>query len=244
VFIGLDTAVGCRCFQDAVDVLQVFFRINMSQKWSSWIGILIVLGSEFLIRNILLPESANELHIRVALLIEWLILFFLLIVWIPIVEQKTLQSIGFGKFRLRHLWLGILTYIIVTVAMIISGVLLEMNGLQPIRSLQTILQTYSFPTLFGLFLTGTILEEIFYRGYLIGRLEVLLGQRWLAGLVSWLAFTLVHLKFFGLGPTIDLSVLSAALVLLYLKGKSIWPCIVMHGINNALSYLIFPLWMS
>jgi membrane protease YdiL (CAAX protease family) len=216
----------------------------MSQKWSAWVGILIVLGSEFLIRNILLPESANESHIRVALLIEWLILSFLLIIWIPIVEKKSLQSIGFGKPRLRYLWLGILTYVIVTVAMIISGVLLEMNGLQPVRSLQAVLQTYSFPTLFGLFLTGTILEEIFYRGYLIGRLEELLGQRWLAGLLSWLAFTLVHLKFFGLGPTLDISILSAALVVLYLKEKSIWPCIVTHGINNALSYLIFPFFVA
>ncbi|MFN2232954.1 MAG: hypothetical protein ACK2U1_01910, partial [Anaerolineales bacterium] len=125
----------------------------MSQKWSAWVGISIVLGSEFLIRNILLPETADELHIRIALLIEWLILFFLLIIWIPIVEKKSLQSIGFGKFRRRHVWLGILTYLIVTVVMSISGVLLELNGLQPIRSLQAVLQTYSFPTLFGLFLT-------------------------------------------------------------------------------------------
>ena len=63
-------------------------------------------------------------------------------------------------------------------------------------------------------------------------------------LVSWIAFTLVHLKFFGLGPTIDVSILSAALVLLYQKERSIWPCIVAHGINNALSYLLFPILLS
>jgi hypothetical protein len=117
---------------------------------------------------------------------------------------------------------------------------LEANGLEPIRSLQPVLKNYSFFTLFGLFLTGTILEEIFYRGYLIERLSALLGRRWLAGLVSGIAFTLVHFKFFGLGPTIDVSILSAALVLLYLKERCIWPCIVTHGINNLLSYLVFP----
>jgi len=216
----------------------------MLKKWSSWIGILIVLGSEFLIRNILLPEHANESHVRYAIIIEWLILFFLLLVWIPKVEEKSLESIGFGKFKWRHLWMGILTFVFATAALIISGIVLEANGLEPIRSLQPALKTYSFLTLFGLFLTGTILEEIFYRGYLIERLGDLLGRRWLAGLVSWIAFTFVHLKFFGLGPTIDVSILSAALVLLYLKEKSIWPCMVTHGINNALSYLIFPLLMS
>ena len=46
---------------------------------------------------------------------------------------------------------------------------------------------------------------------------------------------------FGLGPTIGVSILSATLVLLYLKEKNIWPCIVAHGMNNMLSYLIFPL---
>jgi len=215
----------------------------MLKKWSSWIGIVVILGSEFLIRNVFLPKNAYEIHVRNAIIIEWLILFLLLLLWIPKIEKKSLESIGFGKFKWRHLWMGILGFVLATLALIISGIVLEANGLEPIRSLQSVLKTYSFFTLFGLFLTGTILEEIFYRGYLIERLAVLLGRRWLAGLVSWIACTLVHLKFFGLGPTIDVSILSAALVLLYLKEKSIWPCIVAHGINNVLSYLVFPILM-
>ncbi|PUA33820.1 MAG: hypothetical protein B9J98_02470 [Candidatus Terraquivivens tikiterensis] len=30
----------------------------------------------------------------------------------------------------------------------------------------------------------------------------------MAGLASWIAFTFVHLKFFGLGPTLDVGILS------------------------------------
>ena len=215
----------------------------MIRKWVYWVGIIVVLGSEFLIRNVFLPSQANEIHVRNAIIIEWLILFLLLIYWIPRVEKKSLESIGFGNFKWRHLWAGILVFVLATVALIVSGIVLEANGLEPIRSLQPVLKTYNFFTLIGLFLTGTILEEIFYRGYLIERLSNLLGRRWLAGMISWIAFTLVHLKFFGLGPTIDVSILSAALVLLYLKERSIWPCIVAHGINNLLSYLVFPLLM-
>lgn len=213
----------------------------MSKNYYSWVGIVFVIGSDFLIRNVFLPNNANEIHVRIAMIIEWLILLLLLLFWIPKVEKKSLESIGFGKFKWRYLWMGILAFVLATAALIISGIVLEANGLKPIRSLQPVLQTFSFSTLFGLFLTGTILEEIFYRGYLIERLGALLGRRWLAGLVSWIAFTLVHLKFFGLGPTIDVSILSAVLVLLYLKEKSIWPCIVTHGINNGLSYLVFPI---
>ncbi len=213
----------------------------MVKKWSSWVGIAIVLGSEFLIRAVFLPHSATEIQVRNAMILEWLILLTLLFIWIPRIEKKSLKSIGFGKFKWRHVWMGLLVYMLATGALIISGIVLEKNGLQPIRSLQPVLKSYSFFTLFGLFLSGTVLEEIFYRGYLIERLEELLNHRWLAGLVSWLTFTLVHLKFFGLGPTIDISVLSAALVLLYQKEKSIWPVMVVHGINNLLSYLVFPL---
>ncbi len=213
----------------------------MLQKWSSWIGILVILGSEFLIRNVFLPTNANETQVRYAMLLEWVILVLLLALWIPKVEQKSLESIGFGKFKWRHLWLGLLVFVLATAALIISGLVLEAMGLAPIRSLQPVLQNFSFFTLLGLFLTGTILEEIFYRGYLIERLSALWGRRRLAGLVSWIAFTLVHLKFFGVGPTIDVSILSAALVLLYLKESSLWPCMVAHGINNLLSYLVFPL---
>ena len=103
------------------------------------------------------------------------------------------------------------------------------------------IQEHGFPVLFGLFLTGAFLEEIFYRGYIIERLTMLTGKNWLAGLVSWITFTFVHIKFFGLGPTLDVGVLSAGLVILYLKERSIWPCIVVHGINDAFAFLIAPL---
>jgi len=126
-------------------------------------------------------------------------------------------------------------------ATMLSGFALQSVGLKPIRSLQPMIKEYHPLTLIGLFLTGTFLEEVFYRGYLIERLISLTRKRWLAAIISWLAFTLVHLKFFGLGPTIDISILSAAFVLLYLKERSIWPCVVLHGINDVFGFLIFPL---
>jgi len=170
----------------------------------------------------------------------WLFVF-LVFLWIPKVEKKNMASIGLGRFKRRHLGWGILVYLLVLVASSVSGFLLSSVGLSSLRSLQPVIKGYGFATLFGLFLTGTFLEEMFYRGYLIERMTTLTRHRWIAAFVSWLLFTLVHLKFFGLGPTIDTSVISAALVLLYLKEKSIWPCIVVHGINDALAFLIFPL---
>ena len=216
---------------------------KLSEKWAYVIGLIIVLGSEFILRDVFLPAHARNIHIGMAVLAEWLILLILLSFWIPKIEGNKLGSIGFGKFKWKHLWMGILTYLILMIVWTGSGFALKSIGLEGLRSLQPIIKEYSPLILFSLFLTGTFLEEVFYRGYLIERLTSLTGRRWLGAIVSWLAFTFVHLKFFGLGPTIDVSILSAALVLLYLKERSIWPCIIVHGINDAFGFLIFPLLM-
>jgi membrane protease YdiL (CAAX protease family) len=205
--------------------------------------LIFVFGVEFVLRDFLLPENANSVSIGLALVGEWVTLSFLVFLWISKVEKKSMASIGFGKFKRRHLVWGVLVYLLVLVASSFGGFVLQYVGLPSLRSLQPLIKGYGCATLFGLFLTGTFLEEVLYRGYLIERMTVLTKHRWVAAFVSWLLFTLVHLKFFGLGPTIDTSVISAALVLLYLKEKSIWPCIVVHGINDALAFLIFPLLM-
>jgi len=192
------------------------------------------------LRDVFLPEGPSDVHIGVALVVEWLILLLLLAFWIPRIEGHDLGSVGFGDLRWRYLWVGVLTYLILLIGWIGSGFALNAIGLKGLGSLQPMIREYSFPILFSLFLTGTFLEEIFYRGYLIERLTSLTGRRWLAGLLSWATFTLVHLKFFGLGPTLDVGVLSAGLVIVYLKERSIWPCIVVHGINGAFGFLIAP----
>jgi membrane protease YdiL (CAAX protease family) len=216
---------------------------RISKKWTFAVGLIIVFGIEFLLRDFLLPANASEISIGLALVGEWVTLAFLFLLWIPKVEKKNWESIGFGRFKLRHLKWGVIVYLLVLVASSISGYLLGYVELPSLRSLQPLLQGYGLITLFGLVLTGTFLEEVFYRGYLIERMTILTRHTWIAALISWLLFTLVHLKFFGLGPAIDTSVISGALVLLYLKEKSIWPCIVVHGINDVLAFLIFPLLM-
>jgi membrane protease YdiL (CAAX protease family) len=214
---------------------------KLSKKWIYAVGLIIVFGVEFVLRDFLLPENANNVNIGLALVGEWVALSFLVFLWIPKVEKKNMASVGLGKFKRRHLVWGVLVYLLVLVASFLSGFVLQSVGLPSLRSLQPLIKGYGFATLFGLFLTGTFLEEVFYRGYLIERMTILTKHRWVAAFVSWVLFMLVHLKFFGVGPTIDTSIISAALVLLYHKEKSIWPCIVVHGINDLLAFLIFPL---
>ena len=161
------------------------------------IGLIIVLGSEFVLHDVFLKYTRN-IHIEMAVLVEWLILFLILLVfWIPKIEGSNLESIGFGKFRRKYLWEGALTYFILMVLWTGSSFALKAVGFEGLRSLQPMLKEYNPLILFGLFLTGIFLEEVFYRGYLIERLTSLTGHGWIGAIVSWLAFTFVHLRFFG-----------------------------------------------
>lgn len=213
----------------------------LARRWPYVVGVAAILVVEFTFRDVLLPPQPTDPFIAAALVAEWFLLAALLLFWVPRVERKGLESLGMARWRWRYLWLGGLVYLLVLAAMTLSGLVLEAVGLESVRSLQATLGGYALPTLLGLLVTGTILEEVLYRGYLMERLILLTGRAWVAAVVSWLAFTFVHLRFFGLGPTLDVGVLSAALVLLYWRERSIWPCVVVHGINNVLAYFVFPM---
>ena len=216
---------------------------GLSRIWAAAIGLIIILGSEYILRDVFISKGASGFQIGIAIAVEWIIALLLLFYWIPKVEHRKLDSIGFRKFRWRYIWISIVTYIVYF--LLSAGVEfgLKSVGLQGLRDLSPTLKGYGFPLLFGLFLTGTFVEEIFYRGYIIERMTELTGRRWLAGTISWLTFTLVHIRFFGLGPTLEVAVIAAVLVLLYTRTKSIWPAIIVHGINDIFGFLVGPLFM-
>ena len=227
----------------AEDKQNVVNTRRLSPRWMAIIGLIIVLGSEYILREAFICKGASGLQIGIAIAVEWAIALLLLFYWIPKVERRNLVSIGIGKFRWKYIWISVVAYIVYF--LILTGVEIGVKsaGLQALRDLSPSLKTYGFPLLFGLFLTGTFIEEIFYRGYIIERVTELTGQRWVAGVVSWLTFTLVHLRFFGLGPTLEVAVFGGIVVILYIRTKSIWPAIMVHGINDIFGFIIGPLFM-
>jgi membrane protease YdiL (CAAX protease family) len=198
------------------------------------------LASEYLLRAAFVSKGASELQIGVDIGIEWIVALFILLYWIPKIEHRKLNSIGFRKFPRKYIWIAIIAYL--WYVLISTGLepALKSVGLQSLRELSPALKDYGFPLLFGLFLTGTFVEEVFYRGYIIERVTELSGRRWVGGIISWLTFTLVHLSFFGLGPTIEIGVIAAIFVTLFILAKSIWPAIIVHGISDIMGFLIGP----
>jgi membrane protease YdiL (CAAX protease family) len=216
---------------------------GLSRRWMAVVGIIIILGSEYILRAAFISKGASGFQIAFAIAVEMIIALLLLFYWIPKVEHRKLDSIGFGKFRWKFIWISIVAYIVYFLISVGLEFGLKSLGLQGLRDLSPTLKGYGFPLLFGLFITGTFVEEIFYRGYVIERVTELTGKPWVAGTISWLTFTLVHIRFFGLGPTLEIAVIAAILVILYTRTKSIWPAIIVHGINDIFGFLIGPLFM-
>jgi uncharacterized protein len=77
-------------------------------------------------------------------------------------------------------------------------------------------------------------EEFFFRGFLFQALRRSWGPL-LGAMGSAVIFSAIHLapdKF------VQLAILGTALALLFNKTDSLWPCIILHALNNALAFAV------
>ena len=85
-------------------------------------------------------------------------------------------------------------------------------------------------------LLAPICEELVFRGLIISSLEGT-TKKWLAVVISAILFSVVHLpSLIALGYTF---LLAMVLGFVYIKTKSLIPCILMHMAFNASNYLLF-----
>ncbi len=85
-----------------------------------------------------------------------------------------------------------------------------------------------------LIINAAVVEELFFRGFLIERVVAVTRRAWVGGIASVVLFLGSH--FSGSGVTQTLTIVlagSLTLVLLYLWRRNVWLCIVAHGIGNS-----------
>jgi membrane protease YdiL (CAAX protease family) len=93
-------------------------------------------------------------------------------------------------------------------------------------------------TFLGAVVLGVVGEDCIFRGYLLSMFE----ERWNKAVTVTAAvilFSLIHLT---LGPGITLYMIPWALIscFLFLKFRSVLPCILFHALNNFVAYLVLP----
>jgi membrane protease YdiL (CAAX protease family) len=88
----------------------------------------------------------------------------------------------------------------------------------------------------GMFVIGVAppVEEFFFRGFLYQALRNRLGVGG-GAVTSGLIFGAIHFKPDFLVP---LAILGIVQALLFEKTKSLWPCILVHALNNALAFSV------
>jgi len=86
-----------------------------------------------------------------------------------------------------------------------------------------------------------VAEEFFFRGYYFTALRSWRGP-WLAAVLTGLTFGAIHLGSAPVGYTVPLAVFGFALCLLYWRTGSLYPCIVLHALNNSLAFGVTQDW--
>ena len=89
-------------------------------------------------------------------------------------------------------------------------------------------------------ITAAFCEEIFYRGFAITVIGGWLANVWIAGIISLLAFTFLHLPFYGKVGAVQIGIWGIIPTGLFILTGSILPGLIAHMLNNFVAYILRP----
>ena len=161
--------------------------------------------------------------------------------------RLALKSLGFRRFRFGYaiFWVIILMIIIFSVNTLYSYLITVLH-LNVQTNDQLLLQESkvaplsTYATLFAAVIIAPFCEEVFFRGFVFPGLRHGMPLGW-AIIISSLLFGVAHAD---PGSFPVLFVLGLALAFLRWRTQSIWPCIMLHMLNNGIAALVIVLTMQ
>jgi membrane protease YdiL (CAAX protease family) len=161
--------------------------------------------------------------------------------------RLALNALGFRRFRLGNalFWVIILMIVIFGVNAFYSY-LITLLHLNVQTNDQLILQQSkaaplsTYATLFAAVFIAPFCEEVFFRGFVFPGLQHGMSLVW-AIIISSLLFGVAHAD---PGSFPVLFVIGLALAFLRWRTRSIWPCIMLHMLNNGIAALVIVLTMQ
>ena len=163
--------------------------------------------------------------------------------WLLLRNRLSWRDIGFTHFRWGDLGLGaaaafIGVFLVYPAAMLLAGAL-GIEGMKGMNySLADPLNIISAVLMASLI--GPLAEDILFRGFLLSLLGAKIRQKWLTGIIGVFLFTAIHIFYFGWGGVLFILLWSPLSVGLFLWRKSIYPCLVLHVLNNLTAYVLIP----
>jgi CAAX protease family protein len=162
-------------------------------------------------------------------------------------EGYPLATFGFGRSE-KTLRARLIEWILAVVCAVITGVVLitmstyvrDMLTDKPAPVLD-IVYKLPFWVLIPAWVTGSFTEEVLFRSYSIERLTLITGRRWLAAVITMLAFVLLHWLTWDWIHVLTVVLPGGILMtLLYLWRRSLSFVVIVHAILNA-PLLLLPL---
>jgi membrane protease YdiL (CAAX protease family) len=206
-----------------------------------------VISSE---NSIELENLSASMFFQVSILIFQLLLIIGLLVIIPviwyyIVNNYDLQKIV-KKLKLTSenidvafLW-GIISVIIIFIIFFAIELILIALGVDPedLGNIQDLEKYFTPATLFILVSVQPIAEEIFFRGFLLDKIESYAGQN-VAIFSTAILFGLAHMSYGKIYPVLFPMIMGVILAYIVIKTRNIYASIFAHITFNITSFIIY-----
>jgi len=161
--------------------------------------------------------------------------------------RLALQSLGFRRFRFGNamFWVIVLMIIIFSINALYSYLItvLHLNvqtNDQLLLQQSKVAPLTTYATLFAAVIIAPFCEEVFFRGFVFPGLRHGMPLGW-AIIISSLLFGVAHAD---PGSFPILFVIGLALAFLRWRTQAIWPCIILHMLNNGIAALAIVLTMQ
>jgi uncharacterized protein len=212
------------------------------QRIVAILGLLLAFG--FVLRKLIFPEASpagSEAAIH-TIVVQWGVS---IVVALIAFKWLRLQPSELGLRPLRPLdWLITLGTLIV--AMVSAGIINRFLSSPGSEKLSTSwLFQLPLPIRVLLAVTAGVCEEFLFRGFGISVLTRFTKNRWLAGLLSLLAFTVAHVALFGWTPALLVpAVLGLFLTLLFLLRGNLFNGVIVHTLIDTIGLVVVPMLSS
>ncbi|HTW35974.1 MAG TPA: CPBP family intramembrane glutamic endopeptidase [Rhizomicrobium sp.] len=169
----------------------------------------------------------------------WLALFLLIVVYVLVVERKSLSSIGFRSVTPMAIPIAIAAAFVIAAGDVVISSVEAVFHLAVKTQINALFLT---PLWFRFYLAAraAIVEETAFRGYGFERLTDLTGSKWLAALVTFALFTAAHYPGGGLALALVAAWGGLVLTLLYLWRRNIWTTIIAHWLTDLVGLVLVP----
>ena len=171
----------------------------------------------------------------------WWGLFVVVLLYVLLVERRSLSSLHFVRPRVMDLVAGAIAAIVVIV-----GIGVMFNFVLPALHLtvtQRLSALMSAPFLFRVLLVtrAAFVEETLFRGYGFERITELTGSAGLAAIVTFALFTLAHYSGGGWGQVLIAAWGGFVITALYVWRRNLWANILCHWLTDAAGFLLLPM---